>query len=82
MNFATDQIVPIKVPSGYLRVGILKSTEDTRIKKIDGLVCGVTREEDGKARIYVLLKREGTAVAGAKGPYMVNSDDIKPIPNE
>ena len=62
-------------PLSYVRKGRLKSTEDTRIKNIDGMLCGVTEEKDGEARIYVFV--DGF---GAKGPYRVKSDDIDTIP--
>jgi hypothetical protein len=62
-------------PLSYVRKGRLKSTEDTRIKEIAGMLCGVTEEKDGEARIYVFVPD-----FGAKGPYRVKSDDIDTIP--
>lgn len=72
---APELINPLRIPSSYVRAGRLKSTEDTRIKEIDGMLCGVTQEADGEARIYVFVSD-----FGAKGPYRVKSDDIDTIP--
>ena len=70
-----ELVTPVRVPSSYVRAGRLKSTDDTRIKEIDGMLCGVTSEANGEARIYVFVPD-----FGAKGPYRVKSDDIETIP--
>jgi hypothetical protein len=71
-----ELINPIRVSSSYVRTGRLKSTEDTRLKEIDGMLCGVTQEADGEARVYVFVPN-----FGAKGPYRVKSDDVETIPS-
>ncbi len=69
-----ELINPIRASASYVRTGRLKSTDDTRIKEIDGMLCGVTQEADGEARVYVFVPN-----FGAKGPYRVKSADVETI---
>lgn len=59
------------VQGRYIRLGVVKATDETEKMEIAGMSCGVTREENGEARIYVFSENKG-----AIGPYVIASDDV------
>lgn len=60
------------VQGRYLRIGVVKATDETEKMEIAGMRCGVTREENGTARIYVFDDSKG-----AVGPYRIASDEVQ-----
>lgn len=59
------------VQGRYLRLGVVKATDETEKMEIAGMRCGVTREEGGNVRIYVFTDN------GTEGPYMIASNEVE-----
>ncbi len=68
-----SQPLPLVIPrpAGYMRFGVVARTDETEKMEIAGLPCGVTKESETEARVYVFI--EGKS---AKGPYMLKPCEI------
>lgn len=62
--------------AAYIRYGRIALTEETRKMEVNGSLCGVRRESNGIAEVYVIEEGKDGRLK-ASGPYTLNSSDIE-----